>query len=45
MDWGKIILSLVVMGVAYSLGFIISFFCSKKYASKKKNKAGDTCEK
>lgn len=45
MDWGKIVLSLVVMGVAYFLGYIISFFCSKKYASKQNKKEGETDEK
>lgn len=45
MDWGNIALSLLVMAGAYFLGYISSFFLSKNYATKKKDKEGETSEK
>ena len=35
MDWGRVALHLLVMGLAYGVGYISSYAYSKKYAEKR----------
>lgn len=42
MDWKKTLLSLAIMAAAYFVGYVSSYFFSKRYAEKR---AKEECEK
>lgn len=35
MNWKQVLINLLVIGVVYSLGYVSSYFFSKRYAIKK----------
>lgn len=45
MDWKKWLLNLVVMGVVYAIGYSSSYFLSKRYAIKKKEREDNEKQK
>lgn len=38
MNWKQIFLNLLIIGIVYSLGYVSSYFLSKRYAIKKKQR-------
>lgn len=41
MNWKQVGINLLVMGVVYALGYVSSYFLSKRYAIKKKERDND----
>ena len=45
MNWKQVLFNLLVMAVVYSLGYVSSYFFSRRYAIKKRERENDEKEK